>query len=135
LYYFTRAIKAQALRLQIGVARRISAVLEVSAEPNMKVHVAEARRIVEIQFRAGKTWGDEGLLEWVPCVDRFGEIVEDAIHVAQRLTKDLRVVAGDNLKNQLFIVPDRSFDLTVPLSVGVLHTYIHVKENGTDSGV
>ncbi len=133
--YLSRAIKAQALRLQLAVARRISAVVEIPVEPPMRVRSSEGRRIVEIQFRSGKTWGDQGLLEWVPCVDRFAEIAEDAIHTAQRLTKDLRVVADENLKKQLFIIPDKSFDLTVPLSVDVLHQYIHVKEKGKRWGV
>ncbi len=62
-YYLTRAIKAQALRLQLGVARRISAVLEIPVKPKIKVQTVEARRIVEIEFRAGKTWGDEGFQE------------------------------------------------------------------------
>jgi hypothetical protein len=57
LYYLTRAIKAQVLRLQICVARRISAVLEIPAEPKLKIRMVEARRVVEIQFRAAKTWG------------------------------------------------------------------------------
>jgi hypothetical protein len=92
--YFSRAIKAQALRLQIGAARRVSAILEIPVQPGMKVHSVEARRIVEIEFHAGKTWGDEGIFEWVPCIDTFGEIAEDAIRVAQALTKDLRDIAS-----------------------------------------
>lgn len=133
--YLSRAIKAQALRLQLAVARRISAVVEIPVEPLTRVNVVEGRRIVEIQFRAGKTWGDEGLLEWVPCVDQFGEIAEDAIRTAQRLTKDLRVVASDDIADRLFIIPDRSFDLTVPLSIDVLHQYIYTQDKGKNSGV
>jgi hypothetical protein len=135
LYYFTRAIKAQALRLQIGVARRISAVLEVSVDPSMKVRVVEARRIVEIQFRADKTWGDEGLSEWVPCIDRFGEIAEDAIRVAQTLTTDLRELASSDARERLFIIPNSSFDVVVPLSSAVLHEYIYTSQPGKDNGL
>ncbi len=133
--YLSRAIKAQALRLQLAVARRISAVVGIPVEPMTRVSAIEGRRIVEIQFRAGKTWGDEGLLEWVPCVDQFGEIAEGAIRTAQRLTKDLRVVASDDIADRLFIIPDRSFDLTVPLSVDVLHQYIYTQDKGKNSGV
>ena len=127
-YYLSRAIKAQAVRLQLCVARRISAVLEVPAEPKTKVHVTEGRRIVEIQFRTRKTWGDEGLSEWVPCVDTFGKIAEDAIRVTQRLTNILREVAPEDAKELLFIIPNNSFDSAVPLSDSVLHTYIYSSE-------
>jgi integrase len=133
--YLSRAIKAQALRLQLAVARRISAVVEIPLEPPTRVRMTEGRRIVEIQFRSGKTWGDEGLLEWVPCVDQFGEIAEDAIRTVRRLTKDLRVVAAEDLRERLFIVPDKSFDLTVGLSVDVLHQYIYTREEGKNAGV
>jgi hypothetical protein len=134
-WYLSRAIKAQALRLQLAVARRISAVLEIPVEPPMRVGFSEGRRIVEIQFRSGKTWGDEGLLEWIPCVDRFGEIAEDAIRTTQRLTEDLRVIADENLKKLLFIIPYRSFDLTVPMSADVLHSYIRTRETRRAAGV
>lgn len=135
LYYLTRAIKAQALRLQIGVARRIAAVVELSVEPSIKVHMVEARRIVEIQFHAGKTWGDEGLLEWVPCVDRFGEIAEDAIRVAQTLTNDLRAHASTDDRERLFIIPNCSFEVVVALSSAVLHEYIYTSQPGKDNGL
>lgn len=133
--YLARAIKAQALRLQLAVARRISAVIEIPVEPPMRVGFSEGRRIVEVQFRSGKTWGDEGLLEWIPCVDRFGEIAEDAIRTTQRLTEHLRVIADENLKKQLFIIPDRSFDSTVPMSPNVLHSYIRTRETRRAAGV
>lgn len=135
LYYLTRAIKAQALRLQISVARRISAVLEIPVVPKTKVQMFEARRVVEIRFRAGKTWGDEGLNEWVPCVDKFGEIAEDAIHTAQELTKDLRHVSSEEGRELLFIIPHRSFENAVPLSPAVLHEYIYTNQKGKDGGI
>ncbi len=135
LYYLTRAIKAQALRLQLGVARRISAVLEIPVKPKMKVQMVEARRIVEIQFRAGKTWGDEGFQEWVPCVDKFGEIAEDAIRTTQILTKDLRELAAEEIRGQLFIIPDNSFETAIPLSTKVLQEYIYTNQKGKDTGI
>jgi integrase len=135
LYYFTRAIKAQALRLQIGVARRMSAVLEIPAVPRMKVQMLEARRVVEIQFRAGKMWGDEGLNEWVPCVDKFGEIAENAIHTTQRLTKDLRQVASKEIQERLFIIPDGSFGIATLLSTKTLHEYIYTNQKRKDLGI
>jgi hypothetical protein len=134
-YYLTRAIKAQVLRLQIGVARRISAVLEIPIKPKMRIRMLEARRVVEIQFRAGKTWGDEGLKEWVPCVDKFGEIAEDAIRTAQMLTKDLRLVSPETTREKLFIIPDNSFENVVPLSEKVFHEYIFTNQKGKDGGI
>jgi integrase len=133
--YLSRAIKAQAVRLQLCVARRISAVLEVPAETKTKVHVTEGRRIVEIQFHSRKTWGDEGLSEWVPCVDTFGKIAEDAIRVTQRLTKALREVAPEDTRQLLFIIPNRSFDSAVSLSHSVLHAYIYTSEKRKDRGL
>ncbi len=135
LYYLTRAIKAQAVRLQLAVARRISAVLELPIRPKMKVEMVEARRVLEIQFRAGKTWGDEGLNEWVPCVDKFGEIAEDAISTCQRLTEKLRLVAPKENQELLFLIPDRSFEDAVPLSTKVLNEYIYTNQKGKDSGL
>jgi len=134
-YYLSRAIKAQALRLQIGVARRISAVVRIPAQPRIKIQTLEARRIVEIQFHAGKTWGDEGLAEWVPCIHRFGELAEDAIQVAQRLTKDLREVASPDLRDRLFIIPGNSFDSAMSLTEKVLQEYIYTNGKGRDSGL
>lgn len=134
-YYLTRAIKAQAVRLQIGAARRISAILEIPAAPKLKIHIVEARRVVEIQFRVGKTWGDEGLEEWVPCIDKFGEIAEDAIRTTQILTKDLRRVAAEEIREVLFLIPHNSFENVIPLSPKVLHEYIHTSQKGKDGGV
>jgi hypothetical protein len=134
-YYLSRAIKAQALRLQIAVARRISAVLETPTVPKMNVQMVDAHRVVEIQFRAGKTWGDEGLSEWVPCVDKFGELAEDAINNAQVLTKDLRHVSSEEDRELLFIIPDRSLDKAVPLSSTVFHEYIYTNQKGKDGGI
>lgn len=134
-YYLSRAIKAQCLRLQLGVARRITAVLDLPVEPKMKVHMAEARRIVEIQFQARKTWGDEGVSEWVPCIDTFGEIAEDAIRVAQELTQSLREVAPNGIGDRLFIIPHNSFDSATPMTAKVLHEYIYTNGKGKDSGL
>lgn len=131
-HYLSRAIKAQAVRLQLGVARRISAVVDLPAEPGIKVNTREGRRIVEINFRSGKTWGDEGLLEWVPCVDSFGEIAEDAIRVAQRLTSDLREAANEKIRGFLFIVPYHGFETAARLSGRTLDRYIY---NGKDGGL
>lgn len=135
LYYLVRAIKAQAIRLQLAVARRISAVLETPVRPKITVGMVEARRVVEIQFRAGKTWGDEGLSEWVPCVDKFGEIAEDAISTCQRLTESLRLVASEECRELLFIIPDNSFEDVVPLSTKVLHEYVYTNQKGKDAGL
>lgn len=130
-----RAIKAQVLRLQIGVARRLSAVLELPADPKIKVDFIEGRRVVQVQFVARKTWGDEGMEEWVPCVDKFGEIAEDAIRTAQRLTRDLRKVASEDVAKLLFIIPKHSFDRTVPLSKASLYTYIQTNKKGKVGGL
>lgn len=135
LYYLTRAIKAQAIRVQLSAARRISAVLDLPVTPRIKVHTDEARRIVEVQFRAGKTWGDEGIEEWVPCVDKYGEIAEDAINTAQELTKDLRLVAQEDDSEVLFIIPDNSFECAVRLTDKVLHEYIYTNQKGKDAGI
>lgn len=135
LHYLSRAIKAQALRLQLGVARRISAVLGIPVNPRTNVQMVEARRVVEIQFLIGKTWGDEGLQEWVPCVDKFGEIAEDAIRTAQELTKDLRTLASEEVKQYLFIIPDNSFEIITTLSPKVLQEYIYTNSKGKDPGI
>jgi hypothetical protein len=129
-HYLSNAIKAQALRLQLAAARRVSAIVDLPVEPKMKDHVSRGRRIVEIQFRAGKTWGDEGLLEWVPCIDHFGEIAQDAILTAQRLTEDLRLVASEEAAKRLFIIPDKSFDSAVQLSTKVLQEYLYINQPG-----
>jgi Phage integrase family len=129
-HYLSRAIKAQAVRLQLGVARRISAVVELPVNPGIQINTREGRRIVEINFRSGKTWGDEGLSEWIPCVDSFGEIAEDAIRVAQRLTSDLRGVANETVKELLFILPKHSFEGAVALSTRTLTNYIYKGQEG-----
>jgi hypothetical protein len=136
-WYLSSAIKAQAVRLQIGAARRVNAILEIPVQPRMKVHTVETRRIVEIEFHAGKTWGDEGIFEWVPCIDRFGEIAEDAIRVAQALTEDLREVAPSAVRERLFIVPKRSYESVGPLSAKELHPYIYdkSKQKSRESGL
>jgi integrase len=128
--YLSRAIKAQALRLQLASARRISAIVTLTVEPEMRVHLAAGRRIVEIQFHAGKTWGDEGILEWVPCIDRFGEIAEDAILTTQRLTKGLRLFASKGVEKRLFIIPDKFSTTIVPLSSQVLQSYLYSNQPG-----
>gem|GEM_PF-6756924 len=134
-HYLTRAIKAQALRLQLCVARRISALVKLPSKPATKVHVTEGRRIVEINFHAGKTWGHEGLSEWIPCVDSFGEIAQDAIRVAQRLTSDLRKVADGDIKNLLFILPRNSFDSATVLTDKFLQRYIYCGKENQNRGV
>jgi hypothetical protein len=79
--------------------------------------------------------GDEGLNEWVPCVDKFGEIAEDAIHTAQVLTKDLRQLASQEIRDLLFVIPDGSFEDVVPLSSSVFHEYIYTNQKGKDTGI
>jgi len=124
--YLSRAIKAQAVRLQLAAGRRVSAILETPIEPKVRVRLTEGRRIVEIQFRARKTWGDEGILEWVPCVDRFGEIAQDAIRNAQELTNELREFTSDGIKNFLFIVPSgKSTKSPALVSTAVLEKYLY----------
>lgn len=135
LYYLTRAIKAQAMRVQLSVARRISAVLDLPVTPHIKVQTIEARRIIEVLFRAGKTWGDEGIEEWIPCVDKYGEIVEDAIKTTQELTKDLRRIAHKKDGELLFIIPDNSFECAVRLTTKVLHEYLYTNQKGKDTGI
>jgi hypothetical protein len=136
VYYLTRAIKAQAVRLQLAVARRMSAVLELPTKPKLKVYTTEGRRIVEVEFRARKTWGDEGISEWVPCVDTFGEIAEDAISVAQKLTMDLRQIAGPDDNEFLFIIPKgNSPDISVRLTTAVLQKYIYTNAKNEDGGI
>lgn len=135
LYYLTRAIKAQAIRVQLGTARRISAVLDVPVSPQIRIQTVVGRRIVEVKFRAGKTWGDEGMEEWIPSVDKFGEIVEDALKTAQELTKDLRSVVRKEDASLLFIIPDSSFECAVPLTTHVLHEYVYTNQKGKDAGI
>lgn len=129
-HYLTRAIKAQALRLQLAAARRVGAIVDLPLEPRMKVGRVAGRRVVEIQFIAVKTWGDEGLLEWVPCIDRFGDIAQDAIRTAQRLTRDLRAVATNEAESRLFIIPDKNSDSAVQLTCKVLEEYLYSNQPG-----
>jgi hypothetical protein len=135
LRYLTRAIKAQAVRLQLGAARRIEALLQLPAQPTIHVHNFEDRRIVEIDFRARKTWGDEGMPESVPFVDIFGEIAEEAIRTTQELTQDLRAIAPENLRDKLFLIPDRSFHHVTDLSPSVLQAFIFDSQEGRDKGI
>ena len=130
-YYLTRAIKAQAVRLQLAVARRINALLNIPASPKTKIEKIEGRRVVTIHFTAWKSWGDEGLEEWVPCIDKYGEIAEDAISKAQALTRDLRLAATAEDAKKLFIIPDsNSFEHVVSLTPKVLHEYIYTSQPG-----
>ncbi|HEX5701893.1 MAG TPA: hypothetical protein VFX97_01585 [Pyrinomonadaceae bacterium] len=128
--YLSRAIKAQALRLQLAAARRVSAILELESEPKVKVQSIAGRRIVEIQFRSRKTWGDEGLLEWVPCVDGFGEMAEDAIRTAQGLTAEIRPLASEDAQKRLFIIPGRSIGSAIALTTKVLAEYLYTNQPG-----
>ena len=129
-HYLSRAIKAQALRLQLAAARRVSAILELPVEPKMKTLSAAGRHILEVQFVSRKTWGDEGLLENVPCIDQFADIANDAILTAQRLTKPLRMIASKGSEKFLFIIPDRSPDAAVKLSTKVLQEYVYTNQPG-----
>ena len=104
--------------------------MEIQVEPKTKIHIVAGRRVVEIQFRAEKTWGDEGLLEWVPCIEHFGEIAEDAIRTAQRLTRDLRLVASRDDEEHLFIIPDKNRDSAVRLTTKVLQEYVYSNQPG-----
>jgi hypothetical protein len=133
--YLTRAIKAQAVRLQLGAARRIDALLQLPAQPTIHVHNFENRRVVEIEFRVGKTWGDEGMLDSVPFVDIFGEIAEEVIRTTQELTQDLRAIAPEKLRAKLFIMPDRSFHHVTDLSPTILQQFIFYGAEGRYKGV
>jgi hypothetical protein len=135
LRYLTRSIKAQAVRLQLGAARRIEALLRLPAQPVMRVGNLEGRRVVEITFRAGKTWGDEGMPEAIPFVEVFGEIAEDAIRTTQELTRDLRNIAPEGLKDRLFLIPDKSFHRVTDLSPSVLQAFIFTGQEGRDKGI
>ncbi|MCA1618443.1 MAG: site-specific integrase [Acidobacteria bacterium] len=133
--YLMRAVKAQAVRLQLGAARRINALLQLPAQPAIRMHNFEGRRVIEIDFHVRKTWGDEGMLDTVPFVGMFGEIAEEAIHTTQELTRDLRAIAPENLRDKLFLIPNRSFHHVTDLSPKVLQAFIFENSEGRYKGL
>lgn len=80
--YHRRAIKAAAALLQIAVARRVDALLALPAEPVVVTSVREGEPLAEVHFRAGKGWGDQGVVDRVPCPGVLADVALEAIKIA-----------------------------------------------------
>lgn len=131
----TRAIKAQAVKLDLAAARRIGALVEIPADLEMRHFELEGMKVVQIQFVAHKTWGEEGVRDPVVCVDVYGEIAVQAIDSARQLTEPLRDTARAGCRELLFLIPDGGFSAAVPLSEKVLSEYLFTSQKGKDGGL
>lgn len=123
-----RAIKATATRLLAVTSRRIDAFLRsLLAEPEAGWTTHRGAKVFAIKFRAFKSWGPNGLPEQVKLPGYYGQVAEEAIELAKRLTAVLREEAPPDDGRHLFIYHnDQGINLGVrTLTSKALHMYLH----------
>jgi hypothetical protein len=119
----SRAIMAQAVRLQLVSARRPAGVAVAPVDIPHSWDELDGQKVLVVRFTSYKMWGDQGLQEDVPCPGLFGEIAFDAIEKARELTAKLRTLAAPHDAQRLFIVPGKS----VPRAITVHALSVYFK--------
>ena len=120
-----RAIKACAFKLQLCVARRIAAVLELPLDVPTKVETLLGSPRLFIQFIRHKVDGERGVEEWVQCpAGAYSEWTHAALHDARRLSAEVRHIAPEAIRDRLFIVPNGGWRSVTRLHATNFGTYV-----------
>jgi hypothetical protein len=121
-----RAIKGQAVILEICVGRRPAAVCDLPLDVKVEKgewtnEVGQTERGVSIRFIENKV---TRAYEDVFCPDAFGELALKAVETTKELTEDLR---RDNphLAEHLFLVPSMAVKEALVLSPQQMNTYLN----------
>ena len=130
-----RAIKGQAVILEICVGRRPAAICNTPANVRTEKtewlnEAGQKEKGVMVRFREMKV---RNVDEDVPCPDAFGELALHAIATARELTSELRR-NNPEWKDFLFLVPNKKRKGASVLTRKQLNQYLN-GQNGNEMGI